>query len=257
MPEVEVATYEGLRGRVVRPKQPNGGGVLLMPGWVGLEAGTDEISRRLADEGFTVVGWDPFSAYEPELPAEDRRRITTGELLDVDARIEHSRWLDFMEGELGLHALATIGFCMGGRMCMLISATDPRVKAVSAYYPTLRDYVPSWAIDPYAAAPAMEAAIQIHYPQRDRVTPYDSVVRLRTALEARSSLAPTMVNCYPQALHGFLTFDSSRERPDVLASQLAWPATIALYRATLLEGIDWSAIQSTSEPGAPTASVRS
>jgi carboxymethylenebutenolidase len=239
MHETDVVYHEGLRGRLVRPKQPNGAGVLLMPGWAGLDERTDETAQRLADEGFTVVGWDPFSAHEPDLPAEDRRRITNGELLDVDAQKEHGRWLDFMEGELGLPGLGTIGFCMGGRMCMLITASDPRVKAVSAFYPTLRSYVAEWTINPYEAAQDMGAAIQIHYPQRDRVTPPESMVKLRTALEARESLAPTTVHFYPEAQHGFLTFDGNRDRPDCLASQVAWPATIANYRSTLLEGVEW------------------
>ena len=70
------------------------------------------------------------------------------------------------------------------------------------------------------------------------VSPFERAQQMRDALEARPALQTTAVNFHPQAQHGFLHFDGSRAEPDRLASQVAWPATIAFYRATLLEGQD-------------------
>ena len=235
MLEVTTVTYQGLRGRLVRPEQPNGGGVLLMPGWAGLEAGSDRCSQELAGAGFTVLGWDPFSAHPEDVSAEVRRRVTQGELTDVAARAEHVTWLDYLEREQGVTGFGTIGFCMGGRMSIHLPAGDARIRGVAAYYPTLRDKVPAWGIDPTVVADDIHAPIMIQYPQADRVTPPESMVRLRTALEARPSLDTTIVQFHPQATHGFLSFDGTRDVPDEVASRVAWPTTLAFFRATLLD----------------------
>jgi dienelactone hydrolase len=109
------------------------------------------------------------------------------------------------------------------------------VKACSTYYPTLRDHVAAWALDATAEARDMRAPVQIHYPQLDSVTPYATIVQMRSALEARPGTPTTITCCYAQAHHGFLSRNPERDPADRLATQLAWPATIAFYRATLLQ----------------------
>jgi carboxymethylenebutenolidase len=233
-------TYDGLRGRLAEPAQPNGAGVLVMPGWIGLNADTDRCSTRLAEAGFTAIGWDPFSAYPADVSEEVRRRATQGEILDVNARAEHIRWVDYLRDELGLESVGAMGFCMGGRMSMLLGAEDPRVAAVSTYYPTLRDTPAAWTIDAAAAAPEMQSAIQIHYPQLDQVTPYSRFVELRDALEARRGLIPTATYLHPGAHHGFLGVNKT-DPADHLAAEIAWPATIAFLRAALIESAELAA----------------
>jgi carboxymethylenebutenolidase len=231
MHETRDVTFDGLRGRVVQPSDANGAGIVQIPAWQGLNDGTDGYAQALAHEGFTVLSWDPFSAYPADLPSEDRRRITTGEILDVDARREHVHCVDYLTQELGCDGIGSIGYCMGGRMCMLIGAVDPRMKAASVYYPTLRDHVPEWALDVNTEAAEMDTAVQIHYPQLDFVTPYPRILDLRLALEARPGMPTTITSVYAGAHHGFLR---PREEPDKRAARIAWPATIAFFRATLL-----------------------
>jgi carboxymethylenebutenolidase len=230
MHEVQEISFDGLRARVVRPSDGNGAGILQIPAWQGPNAMTDGYADWLADAGFTVITWDPFSAYPTDLPIEDRRRITTGEILDVDARAEHVHCVDYLTKELGCEGIGSIGYCMGGRMCMLVGAVDPRVKACSAYYPTLRDHVPTWALDLKTEAAEMETAVQIHYPQMDFVTPYATILENRLALEARPGTPTTITSVYAGAHHGFLR---GREEADRYAAQIAWPATMAFFRSLL------------------------
>jgi carboxymethylenebutenolidase len=231
MHETKDVTFDGLRARVVQPSDANRAGVLQIPAWQGLNDGTDGCARLMADAGFTVLSWDPFSAYPTDLPSEDRRRITMGDILDVDARVEHVHCVDYLTKELGCTGIGAIGFCMGGRMCMLVGSVDSRVKACSAYYPTLRDYVPDWALDVNAEAANMETAVQIHYPQLDYVTPYPTILETRLALEARPGIPTTITSVYAGAHHGFIR---PREEADKRAAQIAWPATIAFFRSLLL-----------------------
>lgn len=232
MNTIRSVTYQGLRGRLAKASEPNGGGVLLMPGWAGLNAATDECQSWLADAGYTSIGWDPFSAFPTDVSEEVRRSYTQGELLDVDARKEHMAWVDYLRDEHGLEGVGALGFCMGGRMCMLLGAEDPRVTAASAYFPTLRATPAAWTIDPAAVAPELRSAIQVHYPRLDRVTPYDRFVELRNALEARPGRMATATYVHPGAQHGFL--GSHRTDPaDRLATEIAWPATLAFFQVTL------------------------
>jgi carboxymethylenebutenolidase len=232
MHETRDITFDGLRACVLQPTDANGAGVLQIPAWQGIVDITHEYARWLADAGFTVLSWDPFSAYPTDVSTEERRRITTGEILDVDARKEHVHCVDYLTQELGCAGIGTIGYCMGGRMCMTVGAVDTRVKACSAYYPTLRDHTPAWALDVKTEAAEMETAVQIHYPQLDFVTPYASILEARLALEARPGLPTTSTTVYAGAHHGFLR---AREEADRRAAIVAWPATIAFFSALLLQ----------------------
>jgi carboxymethylenebutenolidase len=237
MHESKDITFDGVRARIVQPSDPNGAGILQIPSWQGLDVRTDAYAQGMADAGFTVLSWDPFSAFPSDLPLEDRRRITSGEIRDVDARAEHVRCVDYLIDQLGCEGIGSIGYCMGGRMCMLVAAGDPRVKACSAYYPTLKDPVPAWALDVKAEAAVMEAAVQIHYPQLDFVTSYLAILETRLALEARSAIATTITSVYTGAHHGFLR---AMDEADARAARVAWPGTIAFFRSVLLSSSDWT-----------------
>ncbi|MBI4212941.1 MAG: dienelactone hydrolase family protein [Chloroflexi bacterium] len=230
--ELTDVTADGLRGRLTRPARPNGAGIVLMPSWPGLGPGTDEYANWLADAGFTVVGWDPFSAYDPSIDSDTRRGITQG-LLDTDARKEHIRWVDYL-GDLGVQSFGTVGTCMGGRMAMLLGAGDPRVKACSAFYPSLRPQPLAWELDVATECKEMETAVQIHFPMEDTVTPYQRIRDVRPVLESRPGLSTTVVGVYPGAHHGFLGLNPERDPADLAATYVSWPATIAFFRATLL-----------------------
>jgi len=231
MHEVREINFDGLHARVVQPTDANGAGVLQIPAWQGLVDITDQYAQWMADAGFTVLSWDPFSGYPGDPSTDEKRRITTGELLDVDARAQHVHCVDYLTDELGCEGIGSIGYCMGGRMCMLVGTIDDRVKACSAYYPTLRDHVAPWTLDIKTEGAEMETAVQIHYPQLDSVTPYASILEARLALEARPGMPTTITSVYAGAHHGFLR---AREEADARAAQIAWPATIAFFRSLLL-----------------------
>lgn len=225
--------FGGLRARLTQPARPNGAGILIAPSYTGVSASTDEVGNWLADSGFTSVVWDPFSAYDPNIDATERRLLTSGPITDTMARDEQVKWLDFMESELGMRSLGTVGTCMGGRMSMLLAA-DSRIKAVSAHFPSLRPAHYAWELEVTDELKDVQAALQIHYPMEDTVTPYQRIIDTRPVFEARPTSQPTMINVYPGAHHGYLGLAPSKEPVDLQATLVAWPATIALLRATLL-----------------------
>jgi carboxymethylenebutenolidase len=223
----------GLRARLVRPDTPGPAGVLVLSAWPGLDERTDEVSQWLAAEGLTALAWDPFSAYAPDLDMAERRRLTRGVIRDEDARLEQMHWLGYMQAELGVRNIGGIGFCMGGRMGLLLGVTDQRLRAFSAWYPTIRMPPPQGVINVVQAAPEIHCAVQVHYPGHDEATKYDTFVTLRSALEGRPGDVATLAHYYPTAEHGFLAEEFQAKPANAAAKALAWPLTVGFLRACL------------------------
>ena len=229
-------TIDKIRGQLTRPAHPNGAGILLIPSRGGVGRGDEEMANWLGDAGFTTLAWDPFSHWAPDISSEEKtQHIDGGDVPDAPSRAEHIKFLDYMEKELGLHSLGVTGTCMGGRMGLVAGAGDSRIKAASVFYASLRPQAKEWELDAATECTEMETKVQIHYPKDDNVTPYQRILDTRLVLEARPGLPSTTVTVYPQAHHGFLGLAPDRPAADLAATHLAWPSTIAFFRATLLE----------------------
>ena len=224
---------KGLHARFAKPWGKCSAGVLLLPSAVGLVPASDEQLTRLAEAGLAALAWNPYSAYDPALTREERAKISETVLLDSDALREQSGWLDTMHDKLGLTSLGVLGFCMGGRMALLLAAADNRVKAASAFYPTMRDPLPANAMDLPPLADQIACPVQVHYPGKDHLTSLASLQRLRAALDARQAAAPAAVIHYPQARHGFLGKTREESPADFESGLTSWAVTTAFFKATL------------------------
>ena len=227
---------KGLHARFAKPWGKCSAGVLLLPSAFGLGPSTDEQLTRLAQTGLAALAWDPYSAYDPAMPREERSKIADTLLLDGDALREQSSWIDTMQDKLGLSCVGVLGFCMGGRMALLLAASDPRVKAASAFYPTMRDPRPANAMDLPPLADQIDCPVQVHYPGKDHLTSHASLQRLRAALDARQATTPAAVIHYPQARHGFLGKTREESPADFESGLTSWAVTTAFLRATLAPG---------------------
>lgn len=228
-------TRSGGRARLAQPLENCHAGVILLPSVVGLNQATDDLLVRLADAGFTALAWDPFFTYAPNLTREEKGRLSASVFDDTVLQREHSGWIDYMQQDLGVAKVGVIGFCMGGRMSLVLAAADRRLRACVAFYPSIRDPKPAKASDVVALAANIACPVQIHYPGLDYVTSNASFQKLRTALEARPDPAPSCVHYYPQANHGFLGKTHEESPADAAAGTIAWPTTVAFLRAALLD----------------------
>ena len=224
---------KGLHARFAKPWGKCSAGVLLLPSAVGLVPASDDQLTRLATAGLAALAWDPYSAYDPAMPREERAKISETVLMDSDALREQSGWIDIMQNKLGLASLGVLGFCMGGRMALLLAAADPRVKAAAAFYPTMRDPRPANAIDLPPVADQIICPVQVHYPGKDHLTSHASLQRLRAALDARQAVPPAAVIHYPQARHGFLGKTQEENPADFESGMTSWAVTTAFFTATL------------------------
>jgi carboxymethylenebutenolidase len=231
-PVTEVES-EGLRARVIKPEGRCRGGVILLPHWQGLEDRIDEHGQQLANEGLASLSWDPFSAYPRDLPLPERRRLTQGVIQDADARREQMHWVGYMQQEMGVENVGALGFCMGGRMGLLLGVTDQRLKCCSAFYPTVRRPIPQGVINAIDAAPEIHCPVQVHYPGKDEATSVETFRALRAGLESRPGI-PTLGEFYPDAVHGFMNEEHKGNPANVAATAIGWSTAIAFLKGCLL-----------------------
>jgi carboxymethylenebutenolidase len=218
---------QGLSARVAKPSDSsNGIGVLVLPGVSGVDGTIDRALGSLVQAGFIALAWDPFYAYDAGMDVKEKARIAYTIQQDAEVLKEHRHWVGYMQHELGCARVAALGFCMGGRMSLLLAAQDGRIATVVAFYPTLRHPKPAVVVDPVPLMAQVRCAVQVHYPGKDTTTSHASFNSLRTALEARTS-GLTSVYFYPEAHHAFLSRAGDKEHPDAAASALAWPATLS------------------------------
>ena len=222
---------EGLRARIALPDRKTNRGVLVLPAVSGL-AGVNRALGDLAAAGFTALAWDPFSAYDAGIDENEKGRIANNVQQDAQVLNDHKHWAGYMQKELGLARISTMGFCMGGRMSILLAAQDPRIVSAVAFYPTMRDPLPALVVDPVPLVSKTKAHIQVHCPGKDALTPHANFHRLQAALEARESGA-TSIYWHPLAGHGFLSRQDEKGHPDADASAIAWPAAVAFLQSAL------------------------
>lgn len=227
MPESSDIWQGSLRAHVCRPDAPSSRGVLLLPMVSGISVPVRRFAWQMAEAGFVAVVWDPYSPY---VGRENLTELSTT-LADAQVYAEQVRWLDQMEREMGLSRLGVMGWCMGGRYSLLLAAGEPRLAACVAYYPSIREeLLPHQEEDALEQSSRLSCATQVIYPGRDHVTSRDTFLDLQARLQERS--APTAVLVFPDAGHNFL---AREEESNQAAARVAWPQTVAFFRAFLDE----------------------
>jgi carboxymethylenebutenolidase len=223
---VDYIKYPGATGEVranlVRPK-----GDAKLPGVVvihenrGLNPHIEDVTRRVAFEGFLAIAPDALSPLggTPEDP--DKARELIGKL-DSKTTIQNFvaavRYLKTHPASTG--KVGVIGFCWGGGMANQVAVNSPDVSAVVPYY---------------GAQPASEdvskikASLLLHYAGVD-----ERINKGIPAYEAALKKASVdyKLYMYEGAKHAFNN-DTNAERYNKEAAQLAWQRTIAFLKEKL------------------------
>lgn len=187
----------------------------------GLNAHIRDVARRLAVAGFRAVAPDFLSPAGGTPEDEDRAREMIG---DLDLAAATAAGVAML-GELAQSSLGgnvgAVGFCWGGAYVnrLAVAAGERLDAAVSFYGP---------APDPSEAA-KVEAPLQIHLAELDdRVnrTAFPWIEALREAGK------PVTFFYYEGVNHAFHN-DTSAERYDEAAAQLAWRRTLRFFNRHL------------------------
>jgi carboxymethylenebutenolidase len=225
---MSMVDLDGASGFLVRAPHQRAG-IVLLPTIFGVNTFVREFAAYLAAAGMTTMVWDP---YPGEAPPESHEAALSraANLRDGPSLDAMSICIDHLMGELRIDAVATVGFCLGGRYCLMLAARETRLAACAAVYPSI--HAPRFANqdeDAVQRAGEIACPVQLVYPGRDRVMKTETFHRLRDSLERRT--APTVVQLYPEADHAFMhTAGAANEA----AHRHAKPLVRAFLEASLL-----------------------
>jgi len=189
-----------------RAEQPSGAGIVILPDVRGLHPYFEELALRFAEAGVHAVALDPYSRtagtskrgegfeYEPHV-LQLRHELVKA---DVAAAVDHLRGVDGG----GAERLYTVGFCLGGRISLLVAAaSDLELAGVIGFYP--------WPVGPHRStlpAPADEAPrfrcpVLAIYGGKDAGIPPEGREAFDAALDAAGVEHRTVL--YENAPHSF------------------------------------------------------
>jgi carboxymethylenebutenolidase len=188
----------------------------------GLTPHIQDVTRRLALEGFLALGVDILTPNGGTPADEDRARdLFAAVVKPEEAAPRIAAAVPFLEK----HAESTgnvgaVGFCWGGGMVNRIAVLSPTLKAGVAYYGV------QVAAD---QVPAIRAPLMLHYAGLDeRVNA--GIPACEAALKANNKRYSVYV--YDGAQHAFNN-DTGAARYNKQAADLAWGRTLAFFTENL------------------------
>ncbi len=226
---------------VTEPDRPTRSGVALLPTIAGIDSYMAQVADLLARDGHVVATWDPYDG--KPVPAETMGQLALSRTIrDKDAMRGIRAVIDHLTGSLKLNAIATIGWCLGGRYALLHGGLDPRLAAVVSYNPTIysptpvtvqghllsKADFPGQTLEEFGIAQRIGCPVQLARPGHDLAQPAE-YERLQKALYARA--VPTRIDYFPEAAHGFAY--QPRNAADRAAAAIAWAGTRGLFESVL------------------------
>jgi carboxymethylenebutenolidase len=198
-------------------------GVIVIHENRGLNPHIEDVTRRIAAEGFTVIAPDALSPLGGTPKDSDEARLLIKKLdyqsavKDYTAAIKYLKTNPLCTGKVGV-----VGFCWGGRMANQMAVNSPDLIAAVPYY---------------GSQPASEdvskirAALLLHYAGNDdRIN--KGIAEFERALKAAS--VDYKLHLYPNAKHAFNN-DTNPGRYNKETAQLAWKRTIMFLNEKLKE----------------------
>ena len=186
----------------------------------GLNPHIEDITRRLAIEGYLAFAPDALFTVGGYPGDEDKARELFGKLDQVKVRADFLAAAQLLKTQPGTNGrVGAVGFCFGGGVVNFLATQWPDLNAGVPFYGTAPDL---------AAVPRIRAPLQLHFAGNDqRVNatwpPYDAAL---TAAHVRHEAF-----VYPGVEHGFN--NDTTPRYDAAAAKLAWQRTVDFFHAKL------------------------
>jgi carboxymethylenebutenolidase len=222
----EYIKYPGEAGEVraylARPKGDDKlPGVIVIHENRGLLPHIEDVNRRVALEGFLAIAPDALSPLGGT-PADVDEARSLMQKLDYPSTVKNFvaavKYLKTHPQTTG--KVGCVGFCWGGAMTNQVAVNSPDLAAA----------VPFYGRQPEAGdVPKIKASLLCHYGGLDeRIN--EGIKAFEAALKAAS--IEYKIYIYEGAQHAFFN-DTSAERYNKEAAQLAWKRTIAFFKEKL------------------------
>jgi len=209
-----------LKGYLVTPKtEAKRGGVLVIHENRGLNPHIEDITRRMALEGFTALGLD-FLTPLGGTPADPDAARALFPQLSVESVVTQGRAaLKYLAARPDANGkTGAVGFCWGGGAVNDLAVSVPELAAGVVFYGRPPDL---------AKVPQIKARLLIQQAGRDtrlvQMLP-DYEKALKTAHIQYEAIV------YPDVDHAFMN-DTSAERYNAATAKQAWAKTVAFLKA--------------------------
>jgi carboxymethylenebutenolidase len=222
----ERVTFPGddieMKGYLAEPKASGKyGGVIVIHENRGLNPHIEDVTRRMALEGFIALAPDALSSQGGTPTDEDKARDMF-QHLDAQKNINNFiKALDYLKSRPACNGkLGCIGFCWGGGIA----------NQLAVHVPTLLAAVPFYGRQPDAAdVPKIKAALQLHYAGLDErvnagIPAYEEALK-------KSGVTYELFT-YPGAQHAFHN-DTAPTRYNETAAKLAWSRSVTFLKQKL------------------------
>lgn len=209
-----------LKGYLVTPKtQAKRGGVLVIHENRGLNPHIEDITRRMALEGFTALGLDFLTPLGGTPSDPDAARALFPQL-SVETVVAQGRAaLKYLAARPNATAkTGAVGFCWGGGAVNDLAASVPELSAGVVFYGRPPDL---------AKVPQIKARLLIQQAARDTRL-VQMLPDYEKALKAAGIQYEAIV--YPDVDHAFMN-DTSAERYNAATAKQAWAKTVAFLKA--------------------------
>ncbi len=227
MPIVTLTTPDGfaLPALHVASPQPGARPLVLIQEIFGLNAAMHEAAEQWAALGFEVLCPDLFARQQanvdldPTRPEEFKAGIDLMMSMDQDLAVKDlDAARQWFETRTPGASVATLGYCLGGRLAVRMAFETPIAAAVSYYGVGLEQYLP--------AAPAAGAPCLLHIAGADGFVPPPA----RAVILEEAEKRPRMVaHVYEGCDHAFAR--PGGEHHDSGAATLAQARTLAFLQA--------------------------
>ncbi len=226
--QVQTADQSQMTCVVGEPQSSPRAGLILLPEAFGVNLHIQDLVKRFANEGFLTIapelyhrtapsgwtcGYGEFHLVSPHLSAVNEAGITA----DVEACFD---WLK----SKGVNAVASIGYCLGGR-ASFVANSKVSLKAAISYY--------GGAIAPQYLhlAEKQNAPILFFWGGKDKHIPPEQI---RTVTDALTKVGKSFVNIeISDADHGF--FCDQRPAFNRKAADLSWTTSLQFLKQHLVD----------------------
>lgn len=214
-PSGELSGYLAMAGDQPRP------GVVVVHENQGLTEHIKDITRRLAQEGFTVLALDALSGQGGTPSDKDAAIAKIKQLDDSEVIANYQAAVNFLKdhprttGKVG-----SVGFCWGGRVSGLLAVHSDNLDAAVIYYGKSPDS---------ELVKHINCPLLMHYGAND-----DNINATVPAFQAALDAAGKdyTVHMYEGAGHAFNN-DTRKDRYHPGAAAESWPRTVSFLRHAL------------------------
>jgi carboxymethylenebutenolidase len=241
--DVTITTPDGACAATLHT--PDGTGpwpaVILYPDAGGVRETFREMADRLAGLGYAVLlpdvyyrmgGFEPFHMDTVFTDPAERTRLMglAGSLSNEMIVSDAGAFLEFLAArpEVTGAGVGTTGYCMGGRISLLVAGSHPGRVAAAASFHGGRIAVPDDPTSPHLLADRVRATVYVAGAENDGSYTAENAALLEEALTA-AGVTHTL-EIYPAA-HGFAVPDNPPYDKDADARH--WAALEALYASAL------------------------